>query len=227
MSEPVSPKPIILNVGITGHRAGVLTAPYVRSLRPVVSDIFKRLREAALNLQMSEDSFCSRTEARLLLHTGLASGADQIAAKYARSSGYRVHALLPFEADEYRKDFAAGRELHRFERALAASDDIVALPGQRSDLEGAYVLVGESLVRKADVMVAIWDGRAARGPGGTADVVALALRNNVPVIHVDISRGSDNIRTRALTGDGESPVDESELYDRVLRGAFRLGPVPA
>lgn len=76
-------------------------------------------------------------------------------------------------------------------------------------------------------MVAIWDGQRARGPGGTADVVALALQNNVPVIHVDISRGSDNIRTRALTGDGESPVDESELYDRVLRGAFRLGPVPA
>lgn len=227
MPEPASPRPIILNVGITGHRAGVLTAPYVRSLRPVVSEIFKRLRDAALNLQLSEDAFCSLTEARLLLHTGLASGADQIAAKYARSSGYRVHAILPFEPGEYRKDFAEGRELHRFERALAAADDIVALPGQRSDLEAAYVLVGESLVRKADVMLAIWDGQAARGPGGTADVVGLALRNNVPVIHVDISRGSDGIRTRALTEDGETSVDDPDLYARVLRGAFKLGPVLA
>lgn len=227
MPEPASPRPIILNVGITGHRAGVLTAPYVRSLRPVVSEIFKRLRDAALNLQLSEDAFCSLTEARLLLHTGLASGADQIAAKYARSSGYRVHAVLPFEPGEYRKDFAAGRELHRFERALAAADDIVALPGQRSNLEGAYVLVGESLVRTADVMVAIWDGQAARGPGGTADVVGLALRNCVPVIHVDISLGSDSIRTRALTENGEVSVDDAELYDRVLRGAFKLGPVLA
>lgn len=227
MPEPESPRPIVLNVGITGHRAGVLTAPYVRSLRPVVSEIFKQLREAALNLRLSEDTFCSRTEPRLLLHTGLASGADQIAAKHARSSGYRVHAVLPFEPDEYRKDFAEGRELHRFERALAAADDIIALPGQRSDLEAAYVLVGESLVQQADVIVAIWDGQAARGRGGTAEVVRLALRNSVPVIHVDISGGSDKIRTRALTEEGETSIDDPELYQRVLRGAFKLGPVLA
>ena len=225
MPDPESPRPIVLNVGITGHRAGVLTAPYVRSLRPVVSEIFKQLREAALNLRLSEDAFCSLTEPRLLLHTGLASGADQIAAKHARSSGYRVHALLPFEPDEYRKDFAEGRELHRFERALAAADDIIALPGQRSDLEAAYVLVGESLVQHADVIVAIWDGQAARGRGGTAEVVGLALRNSVPVIHVDISGGSDSIRTRALIDDGETSIDDPELYNRVVRGAFKLGPV--
>ena len=227
MPDPSPPKPIVLNVGITGHRAGVLTAPYVRSLRPVMSEIFKQLRDGALNLRLSEDMFCSLTEPRLLLHTGLASGADQIAAKHARTSGYRVHAVLPFEPDEYRKDFAEGRELHRFERALAAADDIIALPGQRSNLEAAYVLVGESLVRKADVIVAIWDGQVARGPGGTAEVVGLALRNSVPVIHVDISGGSDRIRTRALTEEGETPADDPELYARVLRGAFKLGPVPA
>ena len=227
MPDPSPPKPIVLNVGITGHRAGVLTAPYVRSLRPVMSEIFKQLRDGALNLRLSEDMFCSLTEPRLLLHTGLASGADQIAAKHARTSGYRVHAVLPFEPDEYRKDFAEGRELHRFERALAAADDIIALPGQRSNLEAAYVLVGESLVRKADVIVAIWDGQVARGPGGTAEVVGLARRNSVPVIHVDISGGSDRIRTRALTEEGETPADDPELYARVLRGAFKLGPVPA
>ena len=227
MPDPSPPKPIVLNVGITGHRAGVLTAPFVRSLRPVMSEIFKQLRDGALNLRLSEDMFCSLTEPRLLLHTGLASGADQIAAKHARTSGYRVHAVLPFEPDEYRKDFAEGRELHRFERALAAADDIIALPGQRSNLEAAYVLVGESLVRKADVIVAIWDGQVARGPGGTAEVVGLALRNSVPVIHVDISGGSDRIRTRALTEEGETSADDPELYARVLRGAFKLGPVPA
>lgn len=227
MPDPSPPKPIVLNVGITGHRAGVLTAPYVRSLRPVMSEIFKQLRDGALNLRLSEDMFCSLTEPRLLLHTGLASGADQIAAKHARTTGYRVHAVLPFEPDEYRKDFAEGRELHRFERALAAADDIIALPGQRSNLEAAYVLVGESLVRKADVIVAIWDGQVARGPGGTAEVVGLALRNSVPVIHVDISGGSDRIRTRALTEEGETSADDPELYARVLRGAFKLGPVPA
>jgi hypothetical protein len=47
------------------------------------------------------------------------------------------------------------------------------------------------------------------------------------VIHVDISGGSDKISTRALTDEGEASIDDPELYARVLRGAFKLGPVPA
>ena len=143
LAEAATPRPITLNVGVTGHRAGVLTAPLVRTLRPVVYTVFRQLRAATLRLQDSEEALCSATEARLRLHTPLATGADQIAAICARSSGYFVRALLPFEPSEYRKDFAAGDELDSFEQALAAADEIVALPGDRSDLEGAYVLVGQ------------------------------------------------------------------------------------
>ena len=232
MPGPAAPKPIILNVGVTGHRAGVLTAPLVRRLRPIVFTVFRELREATLKLQESEAALCSLTEARLRLHTPLATGADQIAAICARSSGYFVRALLPFEPAEYRKDFALGDELDSFEQALAAADEIVALPGDRSDLEGAYVLVGESLVETADIMIAIWDGEQGRGPGGTAYVVELALQSCVPVIHVDIDHNSDKVRVRALTnGDlttsfGTSLRDPN-LYEKVLRGAFNLGRAPS
>ena len=217
----------MVNIGITGHRAGVLTAPLVRTLRPVVYTVFRELREAALRLQESEAEFCSRTEARLRLHTPLATGADQIAAICARSSGYFVRAILPFEPTEYRKDFADGEELEGFEQALAAADEIFALPGDRSDLQGAYVLVGESLVGTADVVIAIWDGEEGRGPGGTAHVVELALQASVPVIHIDIDHGSDEVEMRALI-DGEEiqPIQatlaDPDLYNRVLRGALKL-----
>ena len=184
-----APEPIILNVGITGHRASVLTAPLLETLKPVVDDVFQQLREAALKIQDAEAAFCSSTPADLRLHTGLASGADQIAASSARSSGYFVRAVLPFEADEYRNDFAPGDELDEFERALGDADEVVALPGSRSDSDGAYVLVGQSLIEAADVLVAIWDGEEGRGPGGTAHVVELALQSSVPVIHIDIDRG--------------------------------------
>ena len=169
------------------------------------------------------------TQARLFLHTPLATGADQIAAICARSSGYIVRALLPFEPNDYRQDFAPGEELDSFEQALEAADEIVALPGERSDLEAAYLLVGESLVGTADLMIAIWDGEEARGPGGTANVVEMALRNSVPVIHIAVSPGCDEIRIRALL-DPDSPepfyssLHDSDLYNRVLRGAFKLGP---
>jgi hypothetical protein len=231
-AQPQGPRPITLNVGITGHRAGVLTAPLVRTLRPVVYTVFRQLRDATLQLQHAEDMFDSDTEARLRLHTPLATGADQIAAICARSSGYSVSALLPFEPTEYRKDFSPGDELESFEQALEAADEIVALPGERSDLEAAYVLVGKSLVRTADIIIAIWDGEEARGPGGTAHVVELAIEDGVPVIHIDIDHGSDAVRVRALIdGERSAPfdksLDDSDLYNRVLRGAFKLGPAPA
>jgi hypothetical protein len=228
--EPGQPKPIILNVGVTGHRAGAFTAPLVRTLRPTVYTVFRQLRDAALKLQEAEDALCSATAAELRLHTPLATGADQIAAICARSSGYFVRALLPFEPSEYRKDFALGDELDGFEQALAAADEIVALSGDRADLEGAYVQVGESLVTTADLMIAIWDGEQGRGPGGTAHVVELALQNSVPVIHLDIDPGSDKVRLRALVdGDAIGPFGTSlrdpDLYRRVVRGALKLGPV--
>lgn len=232
LPEAAFPRPIELNVAVTGHRSGVLTAPLVRTIRPVVYRVFRELREATLRLQHSEPLFCSSTPARLLLHTALATGADQIAAICARSSGYFVRALLPFEPSEYRKDFAPGEELDGFEQAVAAADEIVALAGDRADPEGAYVSVGQSLVETADILLAIWDGEQGRGPGGTAHVVELALRNMVPVIHIDIDYGFRRLRMRALLdGDANGPFDTSfrdaGLYGELLRRALKLPPTPA
>lgn len=222
-----NPEPMVLNVGITGHRATVLNGPIVRSLQPVIDQVFRDLREAALKIQEDEPAFNSAAPAELRLHTPLASGADQLAARSARSTGYVVRALLPFEADEYRNDFAIGDELDEFEKALDAADEIVALPGDRADPEGAYVLVGKSMIEAADVIVAIWDGEQGRGPGGTAHVVELALQSSVPVIHIDINWGSEEVATRALVGgDFQQPVGisllGSDAYCGLLRDALKL-----
>ena len=195
----------------------------------MVYAVFSQLREATLRLQESEAEFCSATAAQLNLHTALASGADQLAAICARSTGYFVRATLPFEAQEYRNDFALGEELDTFEQAVAAADEIVALPGDRSDAEGAYVRVGKLLVREADIMMAIWDGEEGRGPGGTAHVVQLALQSCVPVVHVDINRGSDKVRLRAMMREGtEEQFTESmrdpDLYSRLLGEVFKRSP---
>lgn len=226
---PTALKPVILNVGITGHRAHLLGGKIIDNLGPVVDQVFRELREAALRVQDSEDAFCSATPAELRLHTALASGADQIAAKSARSTGYQVRALLPFSADEYRQDFEIGDELDQFDGALDAADEIVALPGDRSAPEDAYVLVGKELIEAADVIVAIWDGEQGRGPGGTAHVVELALQSSVPVIHIDLDWSSERIGTRLLI-DGKTiePGAGSDLtsdfYDQLLRGTLTAGP---
>lgn len=228
LSQSNEPKPIVLNVGITGHRASVLTAPLLETLKPVVDGVFRKLREATLSIQDCEAEFCSATPAQLRLHTGLATGADQVAATSARSSGYAIRALLPFERDEYRNDFSIGEELDEFERAVDDADEVVALPGDRADENGAYVLVGQSLVEAADVLVAIWDGEQGRGPGGTAHVVELALQSSVPVIHIDIDRGSNVVRTSALIDGAVTPfaaLDDADVYAGLLRGALRVAPL--
>lgn len=39
----------------------------------------------------------------------------------------------------------------------------------------------DTLVHLADVLLAVWDSRPARGPGGAADVVAHAEHQGTPV----------------------------------------------
>jgi hypothetical protein len=193
-----------------------------------VYTVFSKIRAEALKIQDSEDSLCSATAPELRLHTAMASGADQIAATCARSTGYYVRALLPFEAQEYRKDFGPGEELDTFEQAIAAADEIVALPGDRAGGAEAYAQVGASLVESVDVLVAIWDGEQARGPGGTGEVVERAVKSEVPVIHIEVQRDSDSVRLRPLLGDTHAEawtkLSDPELYGQVLRAALKLTP---
>jgi len=206
------PRPrLTLNVGITGHRAAILSAPVLASLRPHVEDVFRKLREAALRVHEEEVAIFDRSPARLHLHSPLASGADQLAADSARAAGYHVRALLPFAPDDYRDDFVPGHERDEFNRQLDSADEIFALPCDRSDGEAAYVLVGKAVVAAADILVAIWDGCEGNGPGGTAHVVDLALGTSVPVIHIAIDRVSGVVEaTRLLVGgDVVEPVVES------------------
>jgi hypothetical protein len=40
-------------------------------------------------------------------------------------------------------------------------------------------------VESSDLMIAVWDGKPAKGKGGTADIVADAVTSAVPVVHID------------------------------------------
>src|SRR5258708_26311018 len=77
MAEANLPEPIVLNIGITGHRSDALTAPLVRTLRPIVFTVFRQLHEAILRLQQEEATLPSDAGAQLRLHTALATGPDR------------------------------------------------------------------------------------------------------------------------------------------------------
>ena len=49
----------------------------------------------------------------------------------------------------------------------------------------SYLAAGKLLIRHSDLMVAVWNGRPGRGPGGTGDIVERTLQASVPVLWID------------------------------------------
>ena len=196
-------------MGITGHRAKALGEALTSQVREQLHELFAHLRQAAVELREREQLIFAADDPIIRLHTPLATGSDQLAAEAARANGYLLRALLPFRTEEYERDFQ-GPELDQFKAFLADADTIMTLPGDRT-AHDAYVLVGKAVIAASDLIVAIWDGEAGNGPGGTAHVVELALRDNVPVIHLHIDREGGCPSSPRLLADGATADDGGQL----------------
>jgi hypothetical protein len=118
--------------------------------------------------------------APLTVVTSLAVGADQLVARLGIARGATVRTILPFAGIERTfspKDLQAYRHL-----VSGASVEVLQTPGTDED---AYLAAGRRVVELSDLMIAVWDGKPAKGKGGTADIVAYAFKCGVPVVHVN------------------------------------------
>jgi hypothetical protein len=132
--------------------------------------------------------------------SSLAEGADrEVASAILARPGATLEVVLPLPADEFAADFASDASRREFGSliARAASVDIIDVvdvvdvvdhPAGRDDREAAYERAGHEVVRRCDVLVAIWDGAPSRGRGGTADVIQHALDHDVLVEVVLVDR---------------------------------------
>jgi hypothetical protein len=148
---------LVTRIGVTGHR-GIPAA----ALPSVRAGIRAELRG------------CAGTEAL----SSLAAGADQLFAELALDHGIPVTAVIP--GMDYEAHLGGDEVRAAYQRLLKASSSRVKLPPEATH-EEAYYAAGRWIVDHADRLVAVWDGRPARGLGGTADVVRYARRNGVPV----------------------------------------------
>lgn len=110
-------------------------------------------------------------------YSSLADGADQLFASILLELGGRLHAIIP--ANNYESTFD-GPALARYRKLLDAATDVKQLSFDEPD-EAAFDAAGRSVVDHSDVLIAVWDGKAARGRGGTADAVNYARAREVPV----------------------------------------------
>ncbi|WP_326695130.1 MULTISPECIES: hypothetical protein [unclassified Streptomyces] len=145
-------------IGVTGHRNIPL--------------------EAAVHVRDSLHTLFRGQTGALRALSSLAAGADQLFAGIALEHGAELTAVIP--SDDYELGFDDTDELARYHwlRGRATQEIRMDFPHSTDD---AYYAAGTYIADNCDQLVAVWDGRPARGLGGTGDIVNYALKVGKPV----------------------------------------------
>lgn len=133
-----------------------------------------------------------------ILISALAEGADRLVANCALNLGWQLCAVLPLSQSDYETDFHTDESVKEFRELLTRSTWVKVIDKKHHLRPACYHELGLWLSQQAQVLVALWDGEQAHGPGGTAEViqtfregVALAqplLPDAGPVIHIQTRR---------------------------------------
>ena len=195
------PAAIPLVIGVTGHRD--LVEDEVPAIREQVRTYLSGLR--------------ARWPATpLIVASQLAEGADLLVAEEAQALGLELVFLLPLPLDDYRAQFSDGAALQRFEalRGVSRVVDLATDPPPH-DRDALYELAGDFLARYSFILLALWDGKPAASPGGTAAVVNFRFA----------SRGGARPATAELRDIALGEADNSLVYHiLVSRARVNGGP---
>lgn len=112
--------------------------------------------------------------------SSLARGADQMLSEIVLNAGGSLYAVIPFPG--YERTFS-GEPLSRY-RALAAQAQREVRQPEGND-EASFWAAGQRVADLSTLLIAVWDGKPARGLGGTADVVRYAMERHKPVVQLN------------------------------------------
>ena len=179
-------------IGVTGHRD--LRDEDVVQLRDIVRSELAKLQAAY-------------PHSPFVLLSSLAAGADTLCAQEALALGMRLVCPLPFEVDEYRRDFE-GADLEAFESLLQQAGESFVAPAQEPETPGrdfGYRQAGIYVATHCHALLALWDGTPGeKGGCGTGEAVGFMLEGDYvgappfdaegdgAVIHISCPRQSRN-----------------------------------
>jgi hypothetical protein len=181
-------------VGVTGHRPNRMPERHWDRIRQDLAGAMADIEAAYPGRQIT-------------LLSGVAEGADRLAAFVALGRGWKLQSILAFHRARFEADFPAAFAVGEF-RALLKASDRVSEPKhdahRRKPAEEAYHAVGQRLLERSDVLIAVWDGQRSRGRGGTVDVLEEALDKGIPVIWVHARKAQpvQHLQPRDTTSSG-------------------------
>lgn len=198
-----------ITLGITGHRD--------------LKDI-----ENINTLLVQEVSYLQSLypNSELIILSALAEGADRMLADIAKQKKLPLHVILPFHKEEYEKDFpntvnefrvlynyaleTAG--IHVIDPVVPESETLIPLKDDQSSniyRNLQYAKAGMFLAERSHILFALWDGKKARGLGGTAQIVDFKLKGRISNEDlIDLKAQIPNIKYYL---DHSNPLDHPDV----------------
>jgi hypothetical protein len=167
------------SVGVTGHRWNGLRDADVQRLVAQVNSVLEYIQQTVGKLDPAIS---------LCLFSPVAEGSDRIVATVALKLAYELHCVLPFARHLYEEDFESTKSKEEFREFLEKAETVLELPNQpvsSATRNAAYTAAGRKVTAESAVLLALWDGREARGEGGTGQMVEEALEHSHPVIWIN------------------------------------------
>lgn len=109
----------------------------------------------------------------------IAVGGDSLFAEAVLAAGGRLVVVIP--SRDYRQAKVTPGHAAAFDRLIGEAAEVVTMPHETANRH-AYEAANRELLRRADRLVAVWNGRPPSGRGGgTADTVLQARTAAIPV----------------------------------------------
>ena len=182
------PRPrLVLRLGVTGHRPGLsLPASELSRIRAQVAELVERAAKAVRAVQEQYQFAYSAEPPLLVAVSALAEGGDRIFAEEALRAGWQLDVILPFAREDYERDFTTPESRARFRDLAAHARAVFEIDSASPDGESsaAYETAGLVMLDHVDLVLAIWDGGASGGRGGTREIMEEALRRNIPIVWI-------------------------------------------
>lgn len=201
-------------VGFAGHRGVVnpsaIKAAISRELQVIVATV----------------------DGELVGVSSAAAGADLLFLDACREAGLKTVVLLPFPKERFALDFDDPEEWNHACRCMEAAWWCEVSPGGE-DAPAAYHVVARESLAVADRMLFHWDGKAARGLGGTGESIREARERKIPsrVIDAHTLQASwngdepEHGKTHPDFDDLPAATNIEELFQKLDDRATRFAPL--